>query len=103
MDACGTVTTGRTVCRLVLSAVLLCVALPTAARELVLLTWPEYIDPALVAEFERLHEVTLRQAFFDSDEERDELMIATGVAASISSWSTRPASRAIASAAGWRP
>lgn len=44
-------------------------------RELVLLNWSEYIDPELVQAFEKQHGVKVREVYYDSDEERDKMMI----------------------------
>jgi hypothetical protein len=57
---------------------LLCVLAPCNARELTLLNWPESLDPTLVAEFEAAHGVTAREARFDRDEERDEILLLSG-------------------------
>ena len=36
-----------------------------------MLTWSEYLDPSIVAEFEAAHDVTLDFEYYDSDDERD--------------------------------
>jgi spermidine/putrescine transport system substrate-binding protein len=46
----------------------------TAQAELVFLTWPDYIDPDLVAEFEAEHGVDVRFTYFDSDDARDRVV-----------------------------
>lgn len=56
---------------------LLLLGITCHGRELSLLTWAEYLDPALVTEFEQRHGVTLRLAYFDSDEERDGILLST--------------------------
>lgn len=48
------------------------------SRTLHLYTWSDYIDPALVAEFESEHDATLRFSYFESDEERDQELAASG-------------------------
>lgn len=52
---------------------------PDAApkRELRLLTWPDYIDPELVAEFERAFDARVRFEYFDSDDARDRIVAQT--------------------------
>jgi len=45
-------------------------------RELVVLTWSEYVDPELVARFEREHDVRVRFVYFVTDEDRDDIMLA---------------------------
>jgi len=47
-------------------------------QELVFLTWADYIDPAVVAGFEREYGVRVRQVHFENDEVRDEVMAQTG-------------------------
>ena len=42
-----------------------------ASHELDVLTWSEYLDPAIVAEFEADYDVELDFEYYDSDEERD--------------------------------
>lgn len=42
--------------------------------ELVFLNWSEYMDPGLLAEFERVHGVRVREAYFESDDDRDRLV-----------------------------
>jgi spermidine/putrescine transport system substrate-binding protein len=46
-------------------------------RELVLLNWSEYLDPALVEKFEQTHNVKLREVYFESDDLRDEVLLET--------------------------
>ncbi len=46
-------------------------------RELVFLNWPEYVDPDLVSEFEQQFNVKVRQAYFETDEDRDKLLTQT--------------------------
>jgi spermidine/putrescine transport system substrate-binding protein len=50
----------------------------THPREIVLLTWSDYIDPKLVAEFEQRFDAKVKFVFFETDERRDDLLIATG-------------------------
>ncbi len=49
-------------------------ALAAAGQELVFLTWADYLDPEVVAEFEREHGVKIRFAYFESDDGRDEML-----------------------------
>lgn len=42
-----------------------------AVRELRLLTWPDYIDPEVVAGFERAFDARVTFDYFDSDDARD--------------------------------
>jgi len=44
------------------------------AAELVFLTWPDYIHPELVADFEAQQGVDVRFSYFDSDDARDRVM-----------------------------
>lgn len=53
-------------------------AVAAGPRELVLFTWPDYIDPSVIKDFEREHGVTLREMHFENDEVRDEVMAQTG-------------------------
>jgi spermidine/putrescine transport system substrate-binding protein len=46
--------------------------------ELVLFTWADYIDPGVVADFEREHEVRVREVHFENDEVRDQVMGQSG-------------------------
>lgn len=43
-------------------------------RELVFLTWSEYIDPELVEKFEQAHEARVRFVYYDSDDGRDAML-----------------------------
>jgi len=45
------------------------------SRELVFLTWSDYVDPELVSEFESRCDCVVRQVFFETDDFRDELML----------------------------
>jgi spermidine/putrescine transport system substrate-binding protein len=57
---------------------LACLALPAPANDLVVLIWPGYLDPALVARFEAAHGVQVGEVNFESDDARDAMMIETG-------------------------
>ena len=46
-----------------------------AQRELVFLTWSEYMDPELIERFEEDHGVRVRMVYFEGDDHRDELLI----------------------------
>lgn len=46
-------------------------------RELVLLHWPDYLDPDLIEKFELQHNVKLREIYFESDDLRDEMLVET--------------------------
>ncbi len=46
-------------------------------RELVFLTWSEYMDPELVAEFEAKFDAKVRFVYFESDETRTDMLIET--------------------------
>ncbi len=46
-------------------------------KELVLLNWTDYIDPAVLAEFKQRSGITVKQGNFDSDTTRDELLLET--------------------------
>lgn len=45
--------------------------------ELVVLTWPDYIDPTVVSAFERSHDTKIHFVHFKSDDERDRLILDT--------------------------
>ncbi|MBF0156689.1 MAG: spermidine/putrescine ABC transporter substrate-binding protein [Magnetococcales bacterium] len=47
-------------------------------RELVLLTWPDYMDPDLLEKFEKKTGVSVRMVYFETDETRDELLARAG-------------------------
>jgi spermidine/putrescine transport system substrate-binding protein len=61
---------------LLAGTLLLCI---TAAcgqpRELVMLTWSEYMDPELVAEFEQEFDAKVRFVYFESDSTRTDMLI----------------------------
>ncbi|MEH6346260.1 MAG: spermidine/putrescine ABC transporter substrate-binding protein [Bermanella sp.] len=50
----------------------------TVAKTLSILNWDDYLDPLLVAKFERQFKVKIKQSFYESDDYRDELMAAEG-------------------------
>lgn len=64
---------------IILVAVLLLVTsgfAPAAkSKELVFLNWPNYMDPGILAEFERRTGISVRQSYFDSDTARGELLL----------------------------
>ena len=66
-----------------LSAILLFVAVFSSSvfaetpRELVILNWSEYLDPELARKFEQLHNVKIREVYFESDDSRDEMLLET--------------------------
>lgn len=45
--------------------------------ELVFLTWEDYIDPALLAEFEQANGCTVRRVYYDDDDERNMILANT--------------------------
>lgn len=47
------------------------------SKELMLLTWPDYIDPQVLLEFKKRTGITVKQSFFDSDTNRDALLLET--------------------------
>ncbi|MEO5333943.1 MAG: spermidine/putrescine ABC transporter substrate-binding protein [Magnetococcus sp. YQC-5] len=47
-------------------------------KELVILTWSDYLDPEVLQEFETSKGVTIRQVSFDSDQARDQLVVRKG-------------------------
>jgi len=68
--------------RLLAALALLCTTLfmagpatATPERELVILTWSDYMDPELVSAFERQHQARVRFVYFESDELRDDLLV----------------------------
>lgn len=46
-----------------------------AQREISVLTWPDYLDPELIAAFEAKTGYTLKLTYFESDETRDDFLI----------------------------
>ncbi len=58
-----------------------CAADAAAPQELVFLTWSEYMDPALIEKFEASYNAKVRLVYFESDELRDEMLVATDGAA----------------------
>lgn len=48
------------------------------AKDLVILNWADYIDPAVVAEFEKQADVKVRFIYFNSDEARDDYLVEQG-------------------------
>ncbi len=65
----------RTVRRLILAyAALVHCLTPSQAGELVLLTWEDYLDPKLAAEFEAQEGVRIKQVYFESDTDRNQLL-----------------------------
>jgi spermidine/putrescine transport system substrate-binding protein len=48
--------------------------IPAHAGELVLLIWQDYLDPALIAEFEAQEGVRIKQVHFESDTDRNQLL-----------------------------
>lgn len=61
----------------VLFSVISTPVLATDDKELIFLTWSEYIDPEIVAEFEAKHGIKVNFVYFESDEARDRLMVET--------------------------
>ncbi len=45
-----------------------------AEKQLVVLTWADYIDPQVIAEFERLQHAKVKFMYFESDDDRDDLL-----------------------------
>ncbi|MBX9606439.1 MAG: spermidine/putrescine ABC transporter substrate-binding protein [Gammaproteobacteria bacterium] len=45
--------------------------------ELVILNWADYVDPDLIAAFERQHKVNVRVVNYEDDDNRDQLLLAT--------------------------
>jgi spermidine/putrescine transport system substrate-binding protein len=46
-------------------------------RELVFLNWSDYMDPALVEEFEKIHGVKVKQVYFETDDARTDMLLNT--------------------------
>lgn len=47
---------------------------PAAEKQLVVLTWADYIDPQVIAEFERAQHAKVKFTYFESDDDRDDLL-----------------------------
>ena len=45
------------------------------SRQLIFLTWPDYMDPSVLVEFEQRTGIRVKQSYFDSDTARDELLL----------------------------
>ena len=45
------------------------------SKELVFLSWPDYMDPELLIEFKQRTGITVKQSYFDSDTARGELLL----------------------------
>ncbi len=66
--------------RLLITTVIFATALATHAgittspQTLVVLTWADYLEPEIVAEFESEHNVKIQFAYYATDDHRDELM-----------------------------
>ena len=52
-------------------------AAPAAVQELVLLNWSEYLDPELIEKFEQQSGIKVKEAYFESDDLRDDMMLET--------------------------
>lgn len=48
-----------------------------SAEELLFLTWSDYMDPALIQEFERQFKAKVRRVYFETDDVRDEMLAET--------------------------
>lgn len=46
-------------------------------KELVLLNWPEYVDPDIISKFEKKYNVIVKSIFFESDDYRDNYILET--------------------------
>ena len=46
-----------------------------AAPQLVILNWSDYLDPELIQQFERRHQVQVIEVFYESDEQRTEMLL----------------------------
>ncbi|OEU73772.1 MAG: hypothetical protein BA869_04655 [Desulfuromonadales bacterium C00003107] len=79
----GEVMTMRSLYRLIVFCLAICVLCPLAvgaqpAGQLVILNWGDYLDPGLVVRFEAKFNVKVVQAFYLSDEARSEKLVETG-------------------------
>ncbi|MFC1748068.1 spermidine/putrescine ABC transporter substrate-binding protein [Pseudomonadota bacterium] len=69
--------------RWVLLAALACLPFSIVAaqnelvQKLVVLSWPDYIDPDLVEEFERTHHAKIKWVYFESDDVRDNILVSS--------------------------
>ena len=46
-------------------------------REITILNWSEYMDPALIKKFEKLHNIKFKEIYFESDDYRDNYILET--------------------------
>lgn len=70
----------RAVLTLLAAWLALAVSLPSPADprpELVFFTWADYVDPAVIADFEHESGARVRQVFFESDDDRNDKLLAT--------------------------
>jgi spermidine/putrescine transport system substrate-binding protein len=64
-----------------LSLILLIASISAAERPVLrILSWSDYLDPQLAAEFGRRQGVKIEEVYFDSDTERDRVLAASGAA-----------------------
>ncbi len=71
--------------RLVLAHLLFCLPLASNAEStakpasrLVILNWSEYLSPEIVDAFENRYNTRIREVYFESDDDRDRLLLQTG-------------------------
>ena len=62
---------------ILLTLFLLTTAGSVQAKELVLLTWADYMEPEIILEFKKRTGITVKQSYFDSDTTRDKLLLET--------------------------
>lgn len=43
--------------------------------ELVILSWSEYMDPEIIAKFEKTYNVKVREVYYESDDTRDDMLV----------------------------
>ena len=52
-------------------------ALSKNNKELIFLTWSEYMDPDLVSEFEKIYDAKVKMVYFETDDMRDDFLVQT--------------------------
>ncbi|RMF16493.1 MAG: spermidine/putrescine ABC transporter substrate-binding protein [Gammaproteobacteria bacterium] len=62
---------------LMMSAALLMLSSARATETLTFLTWEDYIDPAVVHDFEQTHDAKVRFVYFEDDDERELILAQT--------------------------
>lgn len=60
---------------IIVTVILFFQSLSAGASDLVVLTWSDYMDPELVEQFEKKHNIKVRFIYFEDDDSRDKMLI----------------------------